>query len=139
MERLTSSRGRRIVSENISITQHHPREGTHPQRTSTSHRRDYLDDSSNDNRSLRGRRYPNERGRPPEEGRYPNRDRRPPRRGGLHNNGRPPDRYGGYSDGGGLPDGGGPPDNGGPPMETEDPQGTLIKEDPQDLEVLLDQ
>ena len=134
VERLISSRGRRIVPDNINMAQHHPQEGIHPQRTSTSNRRDYPDDSSNDNRSLRGHRYSNERGRPPEEGRYPNRDRRPPRRGGLHNNGRPPDRYGG-----------GPPDGGGPLMmedylmETEDPHNALIEEDPQDLEALLDQ
>ena len=54
VERLTSSRDRRIVSENISIVRHNPHEGIHPQRTSTSNRRDYLDDSSDDNRSLRG-------------------------------------------------------------------------------------
>ena len=43
-----------IISENIKIAQHHPCEGTHPQRMSTSYRRDYPDDSSDDNRSLRG-------------------------------------------------------------------------------------
>ena len=34
-ERLTSSRDRMIISENINIAQHHPCEGTHPQRMST--------------------------------------------------------------------------------------------------------
>ena len=53
-ERLTSSRERRIISENISIVQHPPHEGIHPQQMSTSTRRDYPDDNSNDNRSLRG-------------------------------------------------------------------------------------
>ena len=67
------------------------------------------------NRSYRGQRYPNKRGRAPNEGRYPNRDRRPPRRGGSQDNGRPPDRHGGHSSGGGPPDGGGSPDGGGPP------------------------
>ena len=57
---------------------YHPHEGISPSRTSTSNERGYPDDSSDDNRSLKGWGYPNERGRPPEEGRYPNRDRRPP-------------------------------------------------------------
>ena len=98
-----------MVTENISSMQYHPHEGIHPQRTSTANRRDSPDDSSDDNRSLRGRGYPNERGRPPEKERYSNNDRRPPRRGGLPNNGRTPDRYGG-----------GPPSEGGTLME-EDP------------------
>ena len=54
VERLTSSRDRQIVSEIISSVQHYPHEGTHPQRISTSNRRDYPDDSSDNNRSLRG-------------------------------------------------------------------------------------
>ena len=69
--------------------QYHSREGIHPQRTSTTNRRDSPDDSSDDNRSLRGRGYPNERGRPPEKERYSNSDRRAPRRGGLPSNGSP--------------------------------------------------
>ena len=127
MKRLTSSRDRRIVSENMNKVQHNPHEGIYPQRMSTSHRRDYPDDSSEDNRSLRGQRYSSERGQLPDEGRYPNRDRRPPRRGGSQDNGRPPDGQGGHSSGGGppggggLPDGGGPPDDGGPPNGNEGP------------------
>ena len=123
-----------MVTENISSMQYHPHERIHPQRTSTANRRDFPDDSSDDNRSLRGRGYPNERGRPPEKERYSNNDRRPPRRGGLPSNGRPPDRYGG-----------GPPNRGGPlmmedhQMEMEGPQDALIEEYPQDQEDLLDQ
>ena len=71
--------------------------------------------------------------------RYPNRDRRPPRTGGLSNNRRPPDRYGGHSRGGGPPDGRGPLMIEGHLIEMEDPHNALIKEDPQDLEDLLDQ
>ena len=54
MERLTLRRDRMIVSEPINIAQCHLHERTHSQRTSTSTRRDYLDDSSDDNRLLRG-------------------------------------------------------------------------------------
>ena len=98
-----------MVTECIGSLQYHSHERIHPQRTLTTMRRDSLDDSSDDNRSLRGRGYPGERGRPPERESYPNRDKRPPRRGGLPNNGRPPGRHGGGpSDGGGRPDGGGP-------------------------------
>ena len=57
-----------MVTENISSMQYHPHERIHPQRTSTANRRDSPDDSSDDNKSLRGRGYPNERGRPPERG-----------------------------------------------------------------------
>ena len=74
VERLISSRDRWIVTENISSVRYHPHEGINPQRISTSNRRDYPDDSSNDNRSLRGQRYPNERERPPDRERYPNRE-----------------------------------------------------------------
>ena len=109
VERVISNSDRWMVTENISSMQYHPHEGIHPQRTSTANRRDSPDDSSDDHWSLRGRGYPNERGRPPEKERYSNSDRRPPRRGGLPSNGRPPDRYGGR-----LPDEGGPPDDGGP-------------------------
>ena len=109
------SRDRRVISENVRIGQNYPHEGTYLQGTSASNRRDYLEDSSDDNRSYISQRYPNERGRPPDEGRYPNRDRRPPRRGRSQDNGRPPNRHGGPP-GGGPPDDGGPPDrNGGPP------------------------
>ena len=66
VERATSSRNRRMISENIGIGQNYPCEGIYPQGTSTSNRRDYPDDSSDDNRSYRGQRYPNERGRPPD-------------------------------------------------------------------------
>ena len=115
MERAISSRNRRMISENIGKGQNYPCEGIYPQGISTSHRRDYPDDSSDENRSYKGQRYPNERGRPPDEGRYPNRDRRPPRREGSQDNGRPPNRHGEHSSGGGPPDGGEPPDDGGPP------------------------
>ena len=75
MDRSTSipSRDRRVISENVRIGQNYPCEGTCPQGTSTSNRRDYLEDSSKDNMSYRSQRYPNERGRPPDEGRYLNR------------------------------------------------------------------
>ena len=59
VERLTLSRDRRIVSKNINIVQHNSCEGIYPQRMSTSNRRDYPDDSSDDNRLLRGQRYSN--------------------------------------------------------------------------------
>ena len=145
VERAISSRNRGVISGNIGIGQNYPCEGIYSQGTSTSNRRNYLDDSSDDNRSYRGQRYPNERGRPPDEGRYPNRDRRPPRRGGSQDDGRPRNGHGGHSsggappDGGGPSDGGGPPDNGGPPDGNGGPQDALIEEDPQDLEDLLDQ
>ena len=48
------SRDRRIISENMRIGQNYPCEGTYPQGTSTSIRRDYLEDSSDDNRLYRG-------------------------------------------------------------------------------------
>ena len=54
MERLTSSRYRRMISENVRIGQNYPCKGTCLQGTSTSNRRDYLEDSSEDNRSYRG-------------------------------------------------------------------------------------
>ena len=54
VERLISSSDRQIVTENICIVQYHPHEGIHRQRISTSNRRDYPDDSSDDNRLLRG-------------------------------------------------------------------------------------
>ena len=135
VDRLISitNRDRRVISENIGIGQNYPCEGTYPQGTSTLNRRDYLEDSSDDNRSYRGRKYPNERGRPLDEGRYPNRERRPPRRGGSQDNGRP------------QIDMEDPLMEEDPLMmedhliEMEDHQAILIKEDPQDLEDLLDQ
>ena len=84
------SRNQGGMSENIRIGQDYPHDGTYLQGTSTSNRREYLGDSSDDNRSYRGQRYPNQRGRLPDEGRYPNRDRRPPRRGRSQDDGRPP-------------------------------------------------
>ena len=54
VERLTSSRDRRMITENVRIGQNYLREGTCLQGTSTSHRRDYPKDSSEDNRSYRG-------------------------------------------------------------------------------------
>ena len=133
VERATSSRDRRMISENVRIGQNYPHEGICLPGTSTSNRRDYLEDSSEDNRSYRGQQHPNERGRPPNEGRYPNGDRRPPRRGGSQDDGIPPDRHGG------PPDGGGPLMMVGHLIEMEDHQDALIEEDPQDLEDLLDQ
>ena len=55
-----------MVTDNIGNMQYHLHEGIHPPRTSTSNQRDSPDNSSDDNRSCRGRGYPNERGRPPE-------------------------------------------------------------------------
>ena len=54
MERLTSSRDRRMISENVRIGQNYPHEGACLPGTSTSNRRDYLEDSSEDNGSYRG-------------------------------------------------------------------------------------
>ena len=56
VDRLTSipSRDRRIISENIRIGRNYPHEGTYSQGTSTSNRRDYPDDSSDDTRLYRG-------------------------------------------------------------------------------------
>ena len=66
VERGISSNDWQMVTENISSIQYHPHEGSHPQRSSTSNRRDSSDDSCDDRRSHRGRGYPDERGRPPE-------------------------------------------------------------------------
>ena len=54
VERLTLSRDRRMISENVKIRQKYPCEGTCLPGTSTSNRRDYPEDSSEDNRSYRG-------------------------------------------------------------------------------------
>ena len=51
MEGLTTNKGGRILSDNMCMEQHHPCEGIYPQRMSTSNRRNYWDDSSDDNRS----------------------------------------------------------------------------------------
>ena len=75
--------------EIIRIGQDYPHDGTYFQGTSASYRREYLGDSSDDNWSYRSQRYPNQRGRSPDEERYPNRDRRPPRRGRSQDDGRP--------------------------------------------------
>ena len=61
MERSISSNDRQIVAANIGSMHYQPHEGTHPSRTSPSDGRRYPDNSSDDNRSLRGRGYPNER------------------------------------------------------------------------------
>ena len=93
----------------IRIGQDYPCDATYFQGTYALNRREYLGDSNDDNQSYRRQRYPNQRGRPPDEERYPNRDGRPPRRGRSQDGGRPPD-------GGGPPEGGGPPnENGGTP------------------------
>ena len=87
VERGISSNDGQMVTEHISSIQYHPHEGIHPQRTSTSNQRDSSDNSSDDGRSHRGRRHPNERGRPPERERYSNSDRgRPLRRRELPSN-----------------------------------------------------
>ena len=109
------SRNQMIMPDNVRIGQNYPLDGTYLQGVSTSNRREYLGDSSDDNRSYRGQRHPNERGRPPDEGRYPNRDGRPPRRGRSQDNGRPPiDKEDPLMEED-PPDGGGPPNDGGPP------------------------
>ena len=121
------------MSENIRIGQDYPCDGTYLQGTSTSNRREYLRDISDDNRSYRCQRYPNQRGRLPDERRYPNRDRRPPRRGRSQDDGRPPmDMEDPLMEEDPLmmED---------PLMETEDPQDALMDKDHQDLEDLLDQ
>ena len=61
LERLTSTRHRKIISENMSIGLQYPHEGIYPQGTSTANRREYPGDSSDDNRSYRDQRYSNER------------------------------------------------------------------------------
>ena len=119
--------------ENIRIGQNYPCDGTYLQRMTTSNRRDYLGDSSEDNRSFRSRGYPNQIGRLLDEGRYPDRDRRPPRRRRSQDDGRPPNGQGGplmIEDQPMIED---------PLMEMEDSQDALIEEDHQDLEDLLDQ
>ena len=127
-------RDRRRLLENIRIEQGYPQDGTYLQGTSVLCRREYLGDSSDDNRPYRDcrpperGRYPNWNGRLPDRGRYPDRDRRPPRRGGYPGRG-PPDCER-------PPYGGGPPDGGGPLMEMED---SLVDKDHQVLKDLPDQ
>ena len=111
----------------IRIGQDYPCDGTYFQGTSASNRREYPGDSSDDNWSYRSQRYPNQRGRPPDEERYPNRDRRPPRRGRSQDDGRPPNGHGGpprHSRGQGPPGPRGPP---GPvrPIIVQQPQVVL--------------
>ena len=111
--------------------------GTYIQGASISHRREYPDESSEDNNANR-RPYRDQR--PPERGRYPAQSGRPPKQ--RDKDGRPPGR-GGYPERGRYP-GGGPPDGGGPLM-MEDPlmmdplmemEGPLTEmEDPLDLPV----
>ena len=62
-----SSNDRQIVPENRSNIPYYPHEGIHPQRTSTTNRRDSSDHSSDESRLQRGRGYANERGRPQRE------------------------------------------------------------------------
>ena len=122
-----------VMPDNVRIGQNYPSDGNYLQGVSTSNRREYLGNSSDDNRYYRGQRHPNERGRLPEEGRYPNRDGRPPRRGRSQDNGRPPiDKEDPLM----VED---PLTMEDPLMEMEDPQDALIDEDHQDLEDLLDQ
>ena len=47
------SRDRRVISENVRIGQNYPCEGTYLQGTSTSNRRDFPEESSDDNRLYR--------------------------------------------------------------------------------------
>ena len=58
------SRNQGKTFENIRIGQNYPHDGTYLQRMTTSNRREYLGDSSEDNMSYRSRSYPNQRGRP---------------------------------------------------------------------------
>ena len=51
VERLTSSKDRRVTATSMNIGQHYPHKGSYPQGMSTANRRDYPDDSSDDNRS----------------------------------------------------------------------------------------
>ena len=81
-------RGR--ISESARIMEReYSQDGMYLPGTSVSCRREYLGDSSNDNRSYRGQRppergrYPSQNGRPPDRGRYPDRNRRPPKRGSI--------------------------------------------------------
>ena len=102
-------------------------------RTTTSYRREYpgddSDDCHNDRRAYRDCR-------PPERGRFQGHKGRPPSRGCHSNRG-----YSGRDyTGGGPPDNGGPPDGGGPlmvedPLIMEDP---LISEDPWEVDDILD-
>ena len=66
VERGISSNDRQIVPDHRSSIPYYPHEGIHPQRTSTTNRRDSSNNSSDDSRLQRGRGYSNERGRPPE-------------------------------------------------------------------------
>ena len=59
------------MPDNVRIGQNYTHDGTYLQGVSTSNRREYPGNSSDDNRSYRGQRYPNERGRPPDEGDIP--------------------------------------------------------------------
>ena len=110
------------------------------QRITTSHRREYLGESSDD--ACSDRTYGDQR--PLEEGRCHGQHGRP------HNRRRYED--GGYSGRWYSNRGGGPPDGGGPlmiedPLMVEDPQimedplvmeGPLMMEDPQEMEGILD-
>ena len=90
-------------------------------RTTTSHRREYPGDDSDDSHNNR-RSYRDHR--PPERGRSQGHNGRPPERGCHPSRG----NYGRdcTSQNGGPPDGGGPPNDGGP----SDDGGPLIMEDP---------
>ena len=123
------------ISESARIMEwEYSQDGTYLLGTSVWCRREYLGDSSNDNRSYRGwgppkrGRYPSQNGRLPDGGRYPDRNRRPSRRGGYPGGG-PPDSGGppdgqGPPDGGWSPDGQGPPDGGGLPDGNGEPPGS---------------
>ena len=123
-------RGRALESKRI-MEWEFSQDGTYLPGTSVSHRREYLGDSSNNNRSYRGQRlpesgrYPSQNGRPPDRGRYPERDRRPSRRGGYLGAGPP--------NGGGSLISGGPPDGNGGPLDPP------VDKDHQVLKDLLDQ
>ena len=119
-------RGRILESARIMEWEYF-QDGVYLPETSVLYTKEYLADSSNDNRSYQGQRplergrYPYQNGRLPDRGRYPDRDSRPPRRGGYPE--------------GGLPDGGGPPGppDGGGPLMVEDP--LIEMEDALDLPV----
>ena len=135
-------RGRALESTRI-MEWEYSQDGMYLPGTSVSCRREYLGDSSNDNRSYQGwrpperGRYPSQNGRLPDRGRYPERDRRPPRRGGYPREGTP--------NGGGLPNGGGtlmaedPLMVEDPLMAMEDPLDPPVDKDHQALKDLPDQ
>ena len=81
-------RGRALESTRM-MEWEYSQDGTYLPGTSVSCRREYLGDSSDDNRSYQDQKphergnYPSQNGKLSDRGRYPDRDRRPSRRGGY--------------------------------------------------------